>query len=126
MMSARTITTMTATGCSSIKTNASQDLLPGTSHPVEAPRGTPNETAAHDEEARSEVSTVIDRTAGAPGEGATGTAVETDTTRAGDEDVTAVTTTDMGKDDVGKRSGFFNFQKLRLAYFIIEAFHLQV
>lgn len=107
MMSARTMTMMNATECSLIKANASHDLLLGTGHPVGVLRATPNETEAHDGEVRIEVDTVIDRTAGALGEGATGTVAGTGIMKTNDEDVTAVTTIDMGKDDVGKRSGFF-------------------
>ena len=109
MISARTMTMMNATECSLIKANASHDLLLGTGHPVGVLRATPNETEAHDGEVRIEVDTVIDRTAGALGEGATGTVAGTGIMKTNDEDVTAVTTIDMGKDDVGKRSGFFFF-----------------
>lgn len=113
---------MTAMGCSSIKTSASHDLPLETGHPVEVLQGTPNETEVHDE-VRIEVGTVIDLTAGAPGEGATETAAAgIGIMKMTDEDVIAVTMTGMEKDDVGKRKQFFPsnslyFQKLRVGVF---------
>lgn len=137
MMSARMKTMMTATECSLIKTNASHDLLLETGHLVEALQGIPpSETEVRDK-TRIGVGTVSDHTAGAPGEGATETAVKTGIMKMSDEDVTAVTVTGMEKDDVGKGKRFFFFffliyvfpkrkkKTYGLAYFIIEAFHLQ-
>lgn len=107
MMSARMKTMMTATECSLIKTNASHDLLLETGHLVEALQGIPpSETEVRDK-TRIGVGTVSDHTAGAPGEGATETAVKTGIMKMSDEDVTAVTVTGMEKDDVGKGKRFF-------------------
>lgn len=109
MMSARMKTMMTATECSLIKTNASHDLLLETGHLVEALQGIPpSETEVRDK-TRIGVGTVSDHTAGAPGEGATETAVKTGIMKMSDEDVTAVTVTGMEKDDVGKGKRFFFF-----------------